>query len=46
MQYIMTRVTEDKMGDATPSAYYFLLELTDDYKECADDEQDLILVAC
>lgn len=45
MQDIMTRVTEDKMGDATPSAYYFLLELTDFYKECADQKQDLILVA-
>lgn len=45
MKDIMTRVTEEKMGNATPSAYYFLLELTEYYQQCADEKQDLILVA-
>jgi len=45
MSDIMTRVTEKEMGDATPSAYDFLVDLRDYYQAAAEKNQDLILVA-
>lgn len=45
MRDVMSRLTEKDMGDATESAYYFLLDLRDYYNKCAELKQDMILVA-
>lgn len=45
MTDIMTRVTEKEMGDETPSAYQFLVDLCEYYRSCTEKNQDLILVA-
>lgn len=45
MTDLMSRLTQEDMGDATDSAYYFLLDLRDYYKSCAEKNEDIILVA-